>query len=227
VINITTQFGLRSISAQQVSSVYVDSQNVNEDSFTKIVMFNGDIFHVNQTVIAINALIASDIASSSFTIGDLKSGAQPTDHNGWIILNGRLKSTLTPNQQANATAFGIGANLTLGTGRAFIQGPILALIGSTTITQANLPNLTLNISGSTGNAGAHSHTINGNANAASGPANLGAFATGAGSSWSVISSAPDHAHSVSGSTASINGGVTQQSYIPAGIGCNQFIFLGL
>ena len=43
--------------------------------------------------------------------GDIKQGIQSTDHNGWIKLNGRLKSSLTSTQQAQATALGLGANL--------------------------------------------------------------------------------------------------------------------
>jgi hypothetical protein len=164
--------------------------------------------------------------SGTSIIGDAKSGFQSADHNGWILLNGRLKTTLTSTQQFNATSLGIGANLPDATNRALIQGTLLAQIGSSTIAQNQLPNATLSVSGSTGNAGAHSHTINGNANGATG-GSQGTFSTVGASSWSVISSVGDHAHSVSGSTSSINGGVTQQVYTPAAIGVNQFIYLGL
>ena len=41
------------------------------------------------------------IATSGATVGDVKTGFQTADHNGWILLNGRAKTTLTPTQQAN------------------------------------------------------------------------------------------------------------------------------
>jgi hypothetical protein len=166
------------------------------------------------------------IAVGVATIGDAKSGFQTADHAGWILLDGRVKTTLTTTQQANATALGIGANIPDATGRDFRQGTLLAQIGSSTINQNNLPNTTLSVSGSTGNAGAHGHNINGNANGATG-GSQGTFSTVSASSWNVLTGVGDHAHSVSGSTSSLNGGVTQQAYIPASIGVNQFIYLGV
>jgi multidrug efflux pump subunit AcrA (membrane-fusion protein) len=165
--------------------------------------------------------------AASATIGDFKSGAQPTDHNGWILLNGRLKTSLNANQQANATTFGVGANLPVGNGRAFIQGTILAQIGSTTITQANLP--AVNLVG-----GNHAHAItdpghthqtqqanNGtfNSNGAAGaPVGFGnSFTTSANTTGISIQSSGN---------LSIPLGGSGTAYTPAGIGCNQFIYLG-
>jgi hypothetical protein len=172
------------------------------------------------------AMILQDASATSSIVGDAKSGFQSADHSGWILLNGRLKTSLTSRQQSNATSLGIGGNIPDASGRAFIQGTLLAQIGSATIAQNQLPNAGLSLSGSTGNAGSHSHTINGNANGGTG-GSQGTFSTVSASNWGVISTAPDHAHSVSGSTSSINGGVTQQAHVPAAIGVNQFIYLGI
>jgi hypothetical protein len=172
------------------------------------------------------AIILQDTNATSFIVGDAKSGFQSADHSGWILLNGRLKTSLTSTQQSNATSLGIGVNIPDAAGRAFIQGTLLAQIGSATIAQNQLPNASLSISGSTGNAGAHSHTINGNANGGTG-GSQGTFSTISASSWGVISPVSDHAHSISGSTSSLNGGATQQVHIPAAIGVNQFIYLGI
>lgn len=48
---------------------------------------------------------------TKFSYGDIKTGIQTTDHNGWVKLDGRLTSTLTLTQQAQATTLGIGTNL--------------------------------------------------------------------------------------------------------------------
>lgn len=98
-----------------------------------------------------------DLAS---TIGDIKYGFQTIDHLGWVLLNGRAKTTLSSGQQTQATALGIGANLPNATDRFLSQvtaGALGSLTGfaSVTLTQANLPNVTL--SGSTAIGGAHNH----------------------------------------------------------------------
>jgi hypothetical protein len=179
------------------------------------------------TVITASNYYSFAPVAPSGTIGDLKSGAQPTDHNGWIKLDGRLKSTLTPNQQANATFFGVGANLPVGNGRAFIQGTILAQIGSTTITQANLPAVNL-VGGSHAHAitdPGHSHNIVGNANGATG-GSQGTFTTVTGTQWSAITSNGTGISIQSSGNLSIPLGGSGTAYTPAGIGCNQFIYLG-
>jgi microcystin-dependent protein len=91
--------------------------------------------------------------------GDIKAGRQPADHVGWILCNGRLKSTLTTTQQAVATALGIGANIDDARGKAlFAAGANGIVLGATggaataTVAQANLPNVSLI-------GGNHGHSI--------------------------------------------------------------------
>jgi hypothetical protein len=155
------------------------------------------------------------------TIGDAKSGFQTTDHNGWIKLDGRLKTALTTTQQANATALGIGVNLPDASGRSFRQGTLLANIGSSTILQTDLPNVTL----TTVAGGNHTHSYL----AANGSATLG---VGSGSRLAGEISIRDNTATTTGTgahthTALLNGGVTQTAYTPASIGVNQFIYLGV
>jgi hypothetical protein len=91
-------------------------------------------------------------------LGDGKISIRAADHNGWILLNGRLKSTLTTVQQLAATSLGIGANLPNQTGLAIVGAgagfPLLSTGGaaSIVISQSNLPNV--NLAG-----GSHSHGI--------------------------------------------------------------------
>jgi hypothetical protein len=95
------------------------------------------------------------------TIGDVKSGFQTTDHNGWVKLNGRLKSNLTASQQTAATSIGIGANLPDASNSYLSQngGSMGTISGSNTtvLSQANLPNV--NFTGTSGNNGGHSHNV--------------------------------------------------------------------
>jgi hypothetical protein len=172
---------------------------------------------------------ASSVAGA--VAGDRKFSDLLLDHGNWILLDGRLKTALTTAQQAVATSLGYGANIpdmrgrmALGIGGAIGAGA-LAQGGSAIIAQNQLPNVALSFSGSTGNAGAHSHTINGNANGATG-GSQGTFSTVAASNWAVISSALDHAHSFSGNTSSLSGGVTQQNYVPSYAAGNWFVWLG-
>lgn len=95
------------------------------------------------------------------TPGDVKSGFQTTDHNGWVKLNGRLKSSLTSRQQTQATALGIGVNLPDASNSYLSQngGSMGAVSGSNTavLSQANLPNV--NFTGTSGNNGNHAHNV--------------------------------------------------------------------
>lgn len=92
--------------------------------------------------------------------GDIKSGIQTIDHEGWIKLDGRLISTLSVTQQAAAAAMGLSGNLPNASNAYLVQngGGMGAVSGAntTTLTQANLPNI--NFTGTAANAGGHSHT---------------------------------------------------------------------
>jgi hypothetical protein len=127
------------------------------------------------------AMWINTIAEATF--GDMKSGFQSADHSGWIKLDGRAISTLTANQQAVAVSLGFTMNLPDATTAYPVQntGTLGAVVGSntTTLTQANLPNVSF--TGTAANAGAHTHNTD--------PAAINSGYNG------------DHAHSGSTSTA--------------------------
>jgi hypothetical protein len=179
------------------------------------------------------------IATGNALPGDLKSGWQTADHgSGWILINGRLLTTLTSTQQAAWATLGIaGANLPDATGRSFVQGTRGAQIGSSTITQANLPNI--NLTATSVSAGTPAGTISTQVNAQyhsatgggfnggriqltdrnptfnqSNPSELTVSATFNGSALGT------HSHSVS-----LGGSGT--AYTPLSLGTNHFVFLGV
>jgi hypothetical protein len=98
---------------------------------------------------------------SGNNFGDVKTGFQVSDHNGWVKLNGRLKSSLSASQQTVATSIGIGANLPDAANSYLSQNGAAmgAVSGSNTtvLSQANLPNV--NFTGTSGNNGNHAHIV--------------------------------------------------------------------
>lgn len=165
--------------------------------------------------------------------GALQLIDRTTDLGDWILLNGRLKSTLTPAQQAVATALGYGASIPDMRGRLPIGAggtaavAYQALAGTDNILQNQLPNVTLG--GSTSDPGGHTHTITswtGTKANVSGGSGLGVLDVLGQSSppSQTSSSAGGHTHTVT--TASINGGVTQQKHLPPVRGSNWFVWLG-
>lgn len=165
------------------------------------------------------------LTSQIFSFGDIKHGFQASDHSGWVLLDGRLKTTLTANQQISATALGIGANLPNISDKSIVgvsgTKPLNSTNGSSSVTinQNQLPNVTL----STSSDGAHVHD-------AGTPVRvllniLGQQFLAASSNTVATSSAGAHSHT----TSSINGNVAQQ---PLNIqnpylALNGFIYLGL
>lgn len=103
--------------------------------------------------------ISGNSAMTVINYGDVKTGFQSADHNGWVKLNGRLKSELSVTQQAQATTLGFGTTLPNATDAFLVQnGRALGSIYSDntkTISQANLPNVSF--TGSTSSNGSHSH----------------------------------------------------------------------
>lgn len=182
--------------------------------------------------------------NAALTYGDVKDSFQTADHNGWIKLDGRAKSTLNAAQQSRATALGIGTNLPNATNRVAIQngyapGTIAGSM-SRTLGQNQLPNVTLDTTG----AGNHSHQIGMVSSSVGGFAggwSVSAFkanmaptnendtaVTDRGVTQYVTSTLIGDAGSHSHTTASLNGGVTQQSLdvTPASLAVNKFIYLG-
>jgi hypothetical protein len=86
---------------------------------------------------------------ASFTVGDHKHGYQAADHSGWVLLNGRAKTTLTATQQTAATGLGIGVNLPNAADRGIVGvsgTKALGTIGgasTVTLAQNQLPNINL------------------------------------------------------------------------------------
>lgn len=91
--------------------------------------------------------------------GDIKSGIQSADHEGWIKLDGRAMNTLSTSQQAVATSFGISGTLPNASNSYMVQnGTTMASVSganTTTLTQANLPAATF--TGTAASAGDHAH----------------------------------------------------------------------
>ncbi|TGD59065.1 hypothetical protein [Flavobacterium humi] len=164
------------------------------------------------------------LATQVYNFGDVKYGFQGVDHNGWILLDGRLKSSLTATQQAAATALGIGANLPNLSDRGIVGASGTKTLNTTggnasvTINQNQLPNVTL----TTSTDGAHTH-LSGNPTAVLLNI-LGQSFLASGSNTNSTTSAGAHSHT----TSSINGGVTQQnlSVQDPYLALNGFIYLG-
>lgn len=90
-------------------------------------------------------VISGNVPFNQFNYGDVKTGFQTGDHNGWVKLDGRQKSTLSSSQQAQATALGIGPNLPNADNAFLVQNAnqLGTVAGSNTITlaQNQLPNV--------------------------------------------------------------------------------------
>lgn len=97
---------------------------------------------------------------SEANYGDVKSGFQNSDHSGWIKLDGRAVTSLNSTQRAVAISLGFTSNLPDATSAYLVQETTglgtVSGTNTTTLTQANLPNV--NFTGTAANAGGHSHT---------------------------------------------------------------------
>ena len=163
--------------------------------------------------------------------GDIKEGFQSADHNGWIKLDGRLLSTLTTEQQAQAAVLGFVTNLPNATNAYLSQNEdtLGHLTGSNTkyIAQNQLPNVTL--TGTTATDGNHAHALSLSGSLTGGLGINGNLVTvgGSGSDSSApVTSSGNHNHELT--TSSINGGETQVALdaTPLTMSVNVFVFLG-
>lgn len=161
------------------------------------------------------------------TFGDVKYGYAATDHNGWVLLNGRLKNTLTASQQTTATALGIGTNLPdlqdkniVGASATKALNSIGGSSSAVTIAQNQLPNVTL----TTSTDGAHIHKAGKATNYLLGVGFAQNLAPSIAGDDEDTSSAGNHNH-----TVYLNGNVTQQSLSIQNsyLALNGFIYLGL
>lgn len=100
---------------------------------------------------------------SQFSFGDIKTGIQPSDHNGWIRLDGRSTTdpSLSNTQQAQAINF-FGATLPNATNAFLVQnGNLLGEVtgsNNKNIILENLPNVNLTADGNS--AGTPSGIVN-------------------------------------------------------------------
>jgi hypothetical protein len=160
----------------------------------------------------------------TFNYGDIKTGIQSNDHNGWIKLDGRATNTLTATQQIQAAALGIGNNLPNAANAFLVQnGNSLGSISGSntrTLTQNQLPNITLNYSRFS------SFTTDGTSGSSSGTLPLN------GTSSALIgwtgNGRINFTSTNTNTTSSLNGDVTQQNLdiTPKSMSVNTFIFLG-
>jgi hypothetical protein len=126
-------------------------------------------------------LVAGNLPINQYTLGDIKTGIQTGDHNGWVKLDGRLKSNLTASQQIQANVLGIGTNLPDATNAVLMQsgGTLGTITGSmtTTLAQNQLPNIapTITVNNTVAtmqNSGSHQHPV------AIVPSTVGGYAAG-------------------------------------------------
>jgi hypothetical protein len=164
---------------------------------------------------------------SNNSSGDIKSGIQLTDHDGWIRLDGRAKATLTVTQQVQATALGIGPLLPNANNAYLSQnGAALGSVSGSnnrSIARNQLPLFTLG--GSTNTEGDHADLDI-----------IGSYDAGSNTDpninvndWAVIRSEGtigDHDHSIT--TDNLNNTGSQQTLdiTPVSLSVNRFIYLG-
>ncbi|MES2864700.1 MAG: hypothetical protein V4666_11315 [Bacteroidota bacterium] len=172
-------------------------------------------------------------------LGELKHSFATTDHDGWYLLNGRAKTTLSATAQSAASIIGYGTNIPDATNR-FLKTintaePVAIHGGSNTFTvsQAQLPNV--NFLGSTTNDGGHTHQVDSYA----GNQNVGLLSTSALTLFTILKVAENdnvatnnrttsataaHSHTVSLNSGGTGAAVTR---IPAYLSTNVFVYLGL
>lgn len=206
------------------TNVSVTGAGTNENPYVvNAVAANGSETKVtagtNVTITGTGTAASPYVVNAAINYGDIKQGIQSADHNGWIKLDGRLKTALTAAQQAQATALGIGTNLPDATNSFPVQnGTTLGSVsGSNTVTIARnqLPDVTW-----TGNIYqvAHGCCTGGSAD--------GVFSrTGAGGGGNATGGGSTNTYSLD---IRLNGGVTQQTLniTPKSLSVNMFIYLG-
>lgn len=163
---------------------------------------------------------AAASAVAGAVAGDRKFSDLLTDHSNWILLNGRLKTTLTTAQQAVATSLGYGFNIPdlrgrmpMGVGAGF---PVLSTGGTLLIAQNQLPNINL---GSNNYRGVVGGNLNADGSSA-GISGIPSWENGA-SSLSGWPSTPGNVFDIQ-----LNGNVAQQNFLPPYATGNWFVWLG-
>lgn len=159
--------------------------------------------------------------------GDIKQSFHTTDHDGWVLLDGRALTSLNADQQSQATRLGFTDNLPNGNEKVLKKKGAVGTTGganTVNIAQANLP--AVNFTGATNVAGNHHHSFGDR-----GSASL-AVRNGTGSSRDVArdselsnltKNSGEHAHKV---TVHSGGSGTPLSVEDEYLSVNIFIYLG-
>lgn len=103
------------------------------------------------------------IATTTYSPGDIKNSILTADHQGWIKLDGRAVTAFTTTQRAQLNTLGFTTNIPNATNTVLMQlpQPVGTVSGSMqkNITQANLPNINFPTA-TTSTTGNHSHGHN-------------------------------------------------------------------
>lgn len=182
---------------------------------------------------------------SNAIFGDVKTGMQSSDHNGWVKLDGRLKSTLTSTQQTQATNLGFGTNLPNGNATYLSQtgGTLGVITGNNTklLPQSALPNVVIAVNPhSHGYTDSYLYYVSNGGGGGSAPTSVSVPYNGGSSGikdssngsletqyyYNTPSNQTTSAASIN--TQSINGNVTQTAIdvSPKTLNVNYFVYLG-
>lgn len=173
-------------------------------------------------------------------IGDIKQmAAAKSDHEGWVILDGRLITSLSSIQQTNAVALGFIGNLPNATDTYIkvsngINTGEIGYGNTFTLSQAQLPNV--NFTGTSNSDGAHTHTYN-DTNTPTQTLGLATNVLALLPLLNIVVASPDnlsvhsgittnngaHSHSLSIPSGGSNIAITQK---PEYLSVNTYIFLG-
>jgi microcystin-dependent protein len=149
--------------------------NTGNTTPTKMLDINGELRIRTVPQVTVGDVLVADVngnivkvsnylLDNAPTFGDVKKGFQSADHQGWYLLNGRLKSSLPTASATNATALGIGTNLPDARGKFLKTSTSPATVATTggtntpLLTQANLPNFNFTGATTSSAAASHSHT---------------------------------------------------------------------
>lgn len=236
------------------SMCYVKAQvGINTNAPTKTLDINGDLRIRNvQEGSVTNQIVTSDSQGNvgkltgslpvGYVFGDIKTGFQAADHQGWYLLNGRAVTSLPVNTQSRAISLGFASNLPDATGRFLKASPIASQVAqlggnnSIALVQANLPNY--NYTGNTTSDNAsHNHQMT--------PDQYNSTSTSTGTTLvglstlndplggnnrlehtetSTTSISGDHSHTFA--IANAGGSSTALDIVPQYVTTNTFIYLG-
>jgi len=214
-------FSINILSAQVSEDLLVNIHSVTNTEMNSLNPNPGSLVFNTSTnkVYAYDGTLWEKVSNNN-AFGDIKSGIQQNDHNGWVKLDGRAITELTVTQQVQANAFGFQTNLPNASNTYLSQnGSTLGSVSGSntkTIARNQLPLFTLE--GNT-NAAQNGVSIRGSYNS-------GRNANPTRGHWAVIGDADNHNHTFI--TENINNTGAQQTLntTPATLSVTMFIYLG-